>query len=439
MNKFFMFIMSLCTALCSMGAYAQETVRQVLSIDEMFALADQNSKSLRHHSTGINEAHEAVNVAKNARLPNIDASLSFSYLGDGYLTDRDFSNGMNAPIPHYGNNFALEVSQVIYSGGAISSGIEIAKLQEENARLGLDASRNNIRFQLVGYYLDLFKQQNLLQVYEKNIEQTKQVLKDIQAKGNEGIVLKNDITRYELLLANLELARTQIQNTLTILNNNLITTLGLPANVRISPDKELLSQVLPIENETYWTNTADLNSPDLKRLSLAMEINQHQDKIIKSERLPKLALLAGNHLDGPITIEVPPINKNLNYWYAGIGVRYKVSSLYETKKSLNRSKFTIQRTKEQYDDAKEQTELAIKADYIKYLETYEQLNTQQKSVELANQNYAVVSNRYKNDMALITDMLDASNAKLSAETQLSNAQINIIFNYFKLLYISGTL
>ncbi|MDR3095267.1 MAG: TolC family protein, partial [Bacteroidales bacterium] len=68
-----------------------------------------------------------------------------------------------------------------------------------------------------------------------------------------------------------------------------------------------------------------------------------------------------------------------------------------------------------------------------------QLKTQQKSVELANQNYAVVSNRYKNDMALITDMLDASNAQLSAEVQLSNARINIVFNYFKLLYISGTL
>jgi outer membrane protein TolC len=73
------------------------------------------------------------------------------------------------------------------------------------------------------------------------------------------------------------------------------------------------------------------------------------------------------------------------------------------------------------------------------LETNEQQNTQQKSVELANQNYAVVSNRYKNDMALITDMLDASNAKLSAEVQLANAQINIIFNYYKLLYISGNL
>ncbi|GHT16094.1 hypothetical protein FACS189415_2900 [Bacteroidia bacterium] len=450
MNKLNVFIMSLyCAALCPPGAYAQETVRQVISIDEMFALADQNSKSLRPYTTGIHEAHEAVNVAKNARLPEIDASLSFSYLGDGYITDRNFSNGMNVPIPSFGNNFAVEVSQVIYSGGAISAGIEIAKLQERNAQLGLETSRNNIRFQLVGYYLDLFKQQNLLQVYEKNIEQTKQVLKDIQAKGNEGIVLKNDITRYELLLANLELARTQIQNTITILNNNLITTLGLSDNIQIIPQMPDVGALratplqqqpfLPIGNEQYWTNTADENSPDLKRLSLAMEINQHQDKIIKSERLPKLALFAGNHLDGPITIEVPPINKNFNYWYAGIGVKYKVSSLYETKKSANRHKFTIQRTKEQYDDAKEQTGLAIKADYIRYLESYKLVETQRIASLLANQNYAVVSNRYKNDMALITDMLDASNAQLSAEVQLSNAQINIVFNYYKLLYISGTL
>jgi hypothetical protein len=61
--------MSLYATLCPVGAYAQDTVEtrhatSVLSIDEIFALADQNSKSLRHHSTGINAAHEAVNVAK---------------------------------------------------------------------------------------------------------------------------------------------------------------------------------------------------------------------------------------------------------------------------------------------------------------------------------------------------------------------------------------
>ncbi|GHV52599.1 hypothetical protein FACS1894181_15810 [Bacteroidia bacterium] len=440
MNKFLLFIMLLCVALCPAGAYAQEPVRQALSIEEMFALADQNSKSLRPGATAISEAREAVHVAGNARLPEIGASLSLQYLGDGYLLDRDFSHGMNVPIPHFGNNFSLEATQVVYAGGAISNRIAIAKLQEENARLDLETSRNKIRFLLVGYYLDLFKQQNLLQVYEKNVEQARQVLKDIQAKGEEGIVLKNDITRYELLLSNLELACTQIRNMLAILNNNLAITLGLPAYMRIETQGlASLQQGLQVGDEGYWINLAGQNSPELKQLSLAMQINRHQDKLIQSERLPKVALIAGNHLDGPLTVEVPPLNKNLNYWYAGIGVKYKLSALYETKKSLSRSKFTIQRTQEQYDDAREQTGLAVKAGFIKYMEAYGQLKTQQKSVELANQNYAVVSNRYKNDMALITDMLDASNAQLSAEAELSNTQINILFNYFKLLYISGTL
>ena len=83
--------------------------------------------------------------------------------------------------------------------------------------------------------------------------------------------------------------------------------------------------------------------------------------------------------------------------------------------------------------------MAVNAAQVKYMETYVELNTQQKSVELAHQNYAVIHDRYKNDMALITDMLDASNSKLEAELQLVNARINIVFNFYKLLYISGTI
>lgn len=439
MSKFTLFIMSLCASLCPVGVYAQKVSRQVLPIDEMFSLADQNSKSLRPGATGIQEAEENVKVAKNARFPDIHVSLSFSYLGNGRMIDRDFSHGTNAPMPHFGNNFAIEASQAIYAGGAITNGIALTRLQEENARLNLKASRDNIRFQLVGYYLDLFKQQNIARVYEKNIDLTRQILGDLQAKGEEGIVLKNDITRYELLLSNLELALTQIRNGITILNNNLTTTLGLSNTIQLQPDSTLLSKVLPVEDEDSWTTSAFNYSPGLQQLSVAVRMSKLQDKIVRSERLPEIGLFAGNNFDGPVLIEVPPIDKNFNYWFVGVGIKYNFSSLYKTNKELNRSKFTMRRQIEQYEDAKEQTELAVKANYIKYMESYVELNTQQKSVELANQNYDVVSNRYKNDMALITDMLDASNSKLAAEVQLVNAQINIVFNYYKLLYISGTL
>ncbi|MDR1181826.1 MAG: TolC family protein [Bacteroidales bacterium] len=439
MNKIFMYIALLYAALCPLGVFSQGKTRQVISMDEMFSLADRNSKSLRADATGISEAQAAVKVARSARLPEIEASISVSYLGNGYLFDRNFSNGMTAPIPHFGNNFAMEASQIIYSGGAITTQIAIAGLQEENARLTLDNKRNSIRFQLAGYYLELFKQQNILQVYEKNIEQAKQVLKDIKAKEDEGVVLKNDITRYELLLSNLELVKTQIQNTLTILNSNLTSMLGLPANTVIEPDTTILSKMLPVENNEYWTEIGLDRSSALKQLSLVIQIREYEDKIIKSKRLPSIALIAGNHFDGPLTVEVPPLNKNLNYWYVGIGMQYSLSSLYKTRQSLSKNKFAIQRAEECYEEAKEQTELAIKADYIRYLEAYEQLNTRQKDVELARQNYSVICNRYKNGTALLTDILDAGNTKLSAEMQAVNTQINIVFIYFKLLYISGTL
>ena len=39
-------------------------------------------------------------------------------------------------------------------------------------------------------------------------------------------------------------------------------------------------------------------------------------------------------------------------------------------------------------------------------QTYADLDTQRKSVELARQNYQVVNDRYLNQLALITDMLD---------------------------------
>ena len=74
-----------------------------------------------------------------------------------------------------------------------------------------------------------------------------------------------------------------------------------------------------------------------------------------------------------------------------------------------------------------------------YLQSYTELETQQKSVELARQNYQVVNNRYLNQLALITDMIDATNMKLDAELGEVDARINIAYAYYKMKYIAGQL
>ena len=89
--------------------------------------------------------------------------------------------------------------------------------------------------------------------------------------------------------------------------------------------------------------------------------------------------------------------------------------------------------------AQENIRTGIKEAYIRFQEAFTVYETQLKSQELATQNYEVVNNRYLNDLALITDMLDASNSKLSAELQTVNARINILFNYYRLKKATGNL
>ncbi len=421
----------------SSGVCALGQGRQVFTIEELYGIAEKNSTQLRPSFSAEEEARHEITVARSGRLPDIDASLSLSFIGDGFTTKRDFSDYQKAPIPHLGNTLDIKVSQPIYTGGAISKGIELAELKATAARYATELQRENIRFQLTGFYLDIYKYGNLRAVVENNITQARKVLDEMKARHAQGVALQNDITRYELLVSNLELQLIKINNALEILNNNLVTTAGLPDGTEIVPDTTILLRSIPTAEESWWQQEATINAPALKLAGSTVDISRKAEALTRSEMLPKIGLQAGWNIDGPILVEVPPIDRNLSYWYVGVGVNYSLSSLYKSNKSLAKKRAATKVALEQLDATSENISLGIRADYVRYLEAYEELKTQQKSVELAERNYKTTSTRYAADMALITDMLDAVNSKLDAEQQLVNARINIIYYHYKLLFTSG--
>lgn len=408
-----------------------------LTLEEIFESAETNSAQLRPSFTAQTEAEREIRVARAGRLPDINASLSLSYIGDGFTTKRNFSDYQKAPIPHLGTGLSLNISQPVYTGGAVTSAIELAELKSTAARFATDLQRDNIRFQLTGFYLDIYKYNNLRAVVESNIAAAQKVLQEMRARYEQGTALQNDITRYELLVSNLELQLIRINNTIGILNTNLVTTAGLREGTVVVPDSTILVRSLPKEGAAWWQTEAEANSPSISLARSGVDISRKVESLVRSERLPKIGLQAGWSMDGRILVEVPPINRNLSYWYVGVGVSYNISSLYKSNRSLSKSRAATQRALEQLDATRENVTLAVNADHVHYLEAYEELKTQQKSVELAERNYRTTSTRYSADMALITDMLDAANSKLDAEQRLVNARINIIYYYYKLLFTTG--
>ena len=259
----------------------------------------------------------------------------------------------------------------------------------------------------------------------------------MKARYEQGMALQNDITRYELLVSNLELQLVKINNTLTILNRNLVVTAGMPEETEIVPDTTILERALPNAGEEWWREAARNEAPSLKLARTGVDISRTAESLVRSERLPKIGLKAAWSMDGPILVEIPPIDRNLSYWYVCVGISYNLSSLYKSNKSLSKSRVATQEAIERLEAANENVDLEVNAEYVRYMEAYEELKTQSKSVELAERNYNIVATRYTEGMALISDMLDAANSKLDAEQLLVNARINIIQNYYRLLYTSG--
>lgn len=427
----------LCSAvLCSQYLCAQS---RTMGIEEMFRLADENSKSIQTYRTGKEVSDENLKAAKAQRLPDISASLSGSYWGNGKLWDRDFSNATKIDMPHWGNNFALEAQQVVYAGGAISSGIELAELEKQLAEMDWQKNRQDIRFLLVGHYLNLYKLHNQIEVLHKNLELTDQLIANMQARLEEGTALENDITRYELQRETLRLQLAKVEDACKIANHQLVITLHLPEGTVVQPDTTLNDSRIQTLSEANWQELAAQNNLNLQQAETGIKVNRQRVKMERSERLPKISLVAAEHLDGPITIEVPVLDNNFNYWYVGVGVKYNISSLFKNNRKLKAARLNVRKAQETYELAQEQTNHAVQESYVNFLTSFTDLRTQQKSVELADQNYSVTSNRYQNDLALLTDMLDASNMKLSADLGLVNARINVIYNYYKMKYVTHTL
>lgn len=247
---------------------------RLLRMDEMFQLADRNSKSINLHALAVDEAEQAVRVARNGQLPTIQAAMEFKYIGDGCMTDRDFTNGIHADMPHYGNSFVVKASQVVYAGGKISRSIEQAELNRQVSELEYRKNRQDVRFLLLGHYLDLYQLHNQQVVYQKNIEQTRLLVKDMQAAYRQGTALKSDITRYELQLQNLELGLTSTLNQIDVLNHRLVTTLGLEPGVHLVPDTTALRQLsVDAEQEGFWQSEAK-SSPQMQIAGLQVELGK---------------------------------------------------------------------------------------------------------------------------------------------------------------------
>ena len=432
MPKKFLFAAVLLCA-CAPGTTAQEVAMDVPSLLGHIAFGNAEVRSAR---SACEVAEQGVATARSARLPHLQASIDLNYLGDGTILDRNFSNAMRDRLPHFGNTLSVTLYQPVYQGGAISAGIDIARRQSELAGIGISQTLDAMGVQALSSFFNLLKMRNLRNVYVENIAITRRLIGQMEEHYRQGTALRNDITRYELRLSSLLYDLQCIDNSISVLNNNLVSLMALPSETLIRP---VADYSIDVRDEDFWqTITAD-QSHDLRAIDKTMEISKSALRLERAAMLPSVGIVAGNHFTGPITFEIPAVNKNYNAWFAGLSISYNISSLWTANKKIKQKRLEIANVADRRNSIAESLSRKVHEAFTACVQANQMLDTETVNVRLANENYAVVETRFHNDMALLTDMLDASTAKLDAETRLVNARINLLLSFYQLKFISGTL
>nr|WP_315262715.1 TolC family protein [uncultured Flavobacterium sp.] len=404
----------------------------------MSQLVESNSRALKLDAISEDISNSQTEILRNKRLPDASISITAGYLANvGVIGLNQMDDGFY-PMPHFSNSYRLEANYTVYNGGKINREIDISELQQKISSLQTEKDMQGLKLLLSGYLLDLYTLRLQRKVYKKNIVQAESVLQKIKNQINAGMALKSDQIRNELLVEEMKLQLLRVKNGISILNNTLSETLHLPQHSQIVPTNIFFGEESPIALDV-WQENALQDVPDLLIKAIESDISKKEKQQTKSNLLPRLSLYLENGLSRPYVYDIPAKDIYSNILNTGIRLSYPLDELYKNKEKVHQADERLDYAHEKEELTKEDVRKALFSAYTLYVEAQQSLASEEKKMELATENYRRITNSYYKQVALITDLTDASNQKLTAELQMVAARSRIVMRYHELKKTAGLL
>lgn len=411
--------------------------RLLLSVDSLLQLGMAQNVQLRILRQQEEMARSRAKTARTAKLPEVQVGLKGGYLGQPIVFREGLSHPTRPQSPHWLQNYEIDLSQPIYQGGRIRYSIEKADIEQKIVELQTLQNEADIKLALLEQYMQLFSLYKQQTVLARNIEESTKRLENIKSKKRQGLITNNDVLRSELQLTNDRLALQEVDNSLTLMSQQLDILQGLDEQTLIVPDTTLLRQINPTSDYADYLQKAYRDDWTMRRLRQETQLALNNQRLVKAEFLPQLSLYAGNTLARPITRTMADYYNNS--WNIGLTLSYPLSSLYKNRHKLEEARLNIDASQQQEELRKQSLRMEIRTALIRHQEAQDRVKALELSVRQARENYRIMRNRYFGQLSILTDLLDANSVLLDAELQLTTARARVIYTYYELQKACGLL
>lgn len=412
-----------------------QNVKQ-LDLNQAIALGIANSKNLKLSQNKIDQAIAKISVVKDNALPTADASFAYNHL---QIPQNTLNLGeQNLKLPKSADAFigTVDVKELVYGGGKLKYAKESTKLLAEVAKLDADKNKEEVTYAIISTYYNLFKVMQSQKVVAQNLESIAAQIKQAQRFFEQGIVTKNDVLRFQLQQANINLNQMDIESNRKIINYDLDILLGLPEDTEIQITDPNLG-IKTASSLSDYLNLATANRQELKELDLQDKVANYNVKSIKANALPNFGVGASAYYVNPSGKFIPATNQYIVPLTAGATLSWNFGSLWNNKHKVAEAKVQQREIALQKDILNDRVKTEINDNYQKYQVALAKIKVLEASIEQATENDRLLASKYKNNVASVTDRIDAETLLYQAKINLEIAKADAGLAYYNLLKSTG--
>ena len=363
-----------------------------LSLDDAVSIALKNNFEIQGKSYDYTESLENVKLNNSNNLPKLDATYGF----------------MNTNKPNVGYESdeataSLKLSYNLFNGFKDFASKESARYLSESSLYSLNATKQDIVLSTKTAYINYLDKQNALETYNSAYKLFQEQFVDSQNRYNQGLIAKNDLLQVQVNMSSAKQNVVKAQGDLKVAKFQLSNILG-GMNLENESIEKLNEQTLKsfVYDESLLENRSEIQA-----LKMNLESIKELEKSAKSGYYPKVdASISQNRYYDELSKKIENKEDNQNIanvtatWnlYNG-GYDSSLITIYKTKylsskAQLEKTKLDI---KLQFENAKSNLQVAN-----------ENLETSKLALLQANENYAIVKNRFDEGISTSTDLTDAN-------------------------------
>ncbi|HEY2102399.1 MAG TPA: TolC family protein [Chthoniobacterales bacterium] len=370
------------------------------TIEGAVAVAQAQNPEIAIARKKLQAARGGMIEARSGYLPSV--------VSTGLFREHEYQS--NTQLRNEDYNASLRIVQNLYTGGAVTSQVAIARLNLEKQNFELQAVSDRVTMNVRIAFNELLLNRAKIHVHEESVALLQEELRTQQDRLKAGMVGQLNVRRAEVALANEQTelidAQTQLKNSYLRLGEQLGSASG--PNSR-TPQFEVAGQLQyearrPDLNECLAR--ADLQRPEIKADQIDIEIEDRQADLDKSELRPHVEVFSGYEVYNQTD---PTIRPEVNYGYVvGLNAKWHIFDGFATKGRLQATRARRGAAVQALEATRISVASEVRSAFLDLQQADQVLESETKNVETADESLDIAKANLSAGLGTQLDILQAT-------------------------------